>query len=72
MIQIENGGTYMPKPPDKQPDVAADDTGTNGLLVAHRAVSTAWFSNWRAEQAERLDKLMTSRYRYKTDEHPDL
>jgi hypothetical protein len=51
----------MPKQPNEQLDVAAFETGISELLRAHDAISDAWFSNWRAEQRARLERLLLSR-----------
>lgn len=51
----------MPKQPNEQLDVAAFETGISELLRAHSAISEAWYSNWRAEQRARLERLLLSR-----------
>lgn len=51
----------MTNPSGEQPSVAGVETGVDGLLNAHRAIATAWFSNWRAQQQERIEQVVQSR-----------
>jgi hypothetical protein len=51
----------MPKQSQEQPDMAVAGTGIGELLRAHRAISDAWYSNWRLEQRERLNRILQSR-----------
>jgi hypothetical protein len=51
----------MPDLSKQQLSVASEDSSVNELLLAHRAILAAWYSNWRAEQQDRLEKLLLSR-----------
>jgi len=51
----------MSETPRAQPKVETRDTGADELLQAHRAISTAWYLNWHAQQAARLEELVRSR-----------
>jgi hypothetical protein len=48
----------MPDHDEGQPVGVAQETGIEELLKAHRAISEAWYSNWRAQQQARLDELL--------------
>jgi hypothetical protein len=53
----------MPNDGNAQPDREIRDRGFEELLNAHRAISDAWYSNWRAEQEQRLNQVIQSRAR---------
>jgi hypothetical protein len=58
----------MPKSLMEQPAVVPPEVNNNNLLSVHRTVLENWFLNWQIEQDKRLQKLMGSRTRSKSND----
>jgi hypothetical protein len=52
----------MPDRAKGQPVVPEVESSTEKLLQAHREVSDAWYSNWRAEQQQKLEALVRDKW----------
>lgn len=53
----------MPNDGTEQPIRENPDRGFEELLNVHRAITEAWYSNWRSQQEERLNGVLQARAR---------